>query len=71
MIIHALQILRKELEEFLKPVAANDDRLVELGNVAPLDKMQGEAIGNDSNKVLITLINVWEEKALKNGPFSR
>ncbi|MCF8243577.1 MAG: DUF4255 domain-containing protein [Saprospiraceae bacterium] len=71
MIIHALQILRKELEEFLKPVTANDDRVVELGNVAPLDKIQGEAIGNDSNKVLITLINVREEKALKNGPFSR
>ena len=71
MIIHALQILRKELEEFLKPVAANDDRVVELGNVAPLDKMQGEANGNDSNKVLITLINVREEKTLKNGPFSR
>ena len=71
MIIHALQILRKELEEFLKPVAANDDRLVELGNVAPLDKMQGEAIGNDSNKVLITLINVREVNTLKNGPFSR
>lgn len=71
MIIHALQILRKELEEFLKPVTANDDRVVELGNVAPLDKMQGEANGNDSNKVLITLINVREEKTLKNGPFSR
>ncbi len=71
MIIHALQILRKELEEFLKPVAANDDRVVELGNVAPLEKMQGEAVGNDSNKVLITLINVREEKTLKNGPFSR
>ncbi|MBI1227573.1 MAG: DUF4255 domain-containing protein [Bacteroidetes bacterium] len=71
MIIHALQILRKELEEFLKPIDANDDRVVELGNVAPLDKMQGEVNGNDSNKVLITLINVREEKTLKNGPFSR
>ncbi len=71
MIIHALQILRKELEEYLKPVSADDDRVVELGNVAPLDKMQGETVGNDANKVLITLISVKEEKTLKNGPFHR
>lgn len=71
MIIHALQILRKELDDFLKPVTASDDRIVELGNVAPLDKMQGESQGQDANKVLLTLINVREEKTLKNGAFHR
>ncbi len=71
MIVHALQILRKELEAFLQPVDAVDDRVVELGNVAPLDKMQGEANANDADKVLITLINIREEKTLKNGPFHR
>jgi hypothetical protein len=71
MIIHALQILRNELDAFLKPIEANDDTVVELGNVAPLDKMQGELHGNDADKVLITLIGIREEKTLKNGPFHR
>lgn len=71
MLIHALQIIRKELDLFLTPVDNATDSGVELGNVAPLDKMQGEANGGDANKVLITLINLREEKTLKNGPFSR
>jgi len=71
MIVHAMQILRKELEAFLKPLDADDDRVVELANVAPLDKLQAETHGNDADKVVLTLINIREEKTLKNGPFHR
>lgn len=71
MIVHALQIIVNELGEFLKPIAGPDGKAVVLGNVAPLDKMHGEQPGEDVNKVLITLINIREEKTLKNGPFHR
>ncbi len=71
MIIHALQILRKELDDFLNSFGADDSDQVQLGNIAQLElPQQGEA-NNLKNKVVITLVGTREEKTLKNGPFSR
>lgn len=71
MIIHALQILRKELDDFLNTFGADNSDQVSLGNIAQLDlPQQGEA-NNLKNKVVITLVGIREEKTLKNGPFSR
>lgn len=71
MIIHALQILRKELDEFLNSFGADDSDQVQLGNIAQLDLPQQGDANNLKDKVVISLVNVREEKTLKNGPFSR
>lgn len=71
MIIHALQIIRQELDAFLNSMGANGNDDVQLGNISQLDiPEQGEA-SNLKNKIVISLINIREEKALKNAPFAR
>lgn len=71
MIIHALQIIRKELDDFLNTFGADNSDQVQLGNIAQIDlPQQGEA-SNLKNKVVITLVGTREEKTLKNGPYSR
>ena len=72
MIVHALQIISQELNAHLELLSpSNSEDNVELGNIAPLDKLQSEVSGGDKDKILITLINVREEKTLKNGAHYR
>lgn len=71
MIIHALQIVRQELDAFLNSLGTTGNDEVQLGNISQSDiPEQGEA-GNLKNKIIISLVNVREEKTLKNAPFAR
>lgn len=71
MIIHALQLIRQELNNFLNSFGSNASDEVHLGNISQLDiPEQGEA-SSLKNKIVITLVNIKEEKTLKNTPFSR
>ncbi len=71
MIIHALHVLRQELNTFLNSFNNEADEDVLLGNIAQLDLAEQGNSNVLRNKIVITLINIREEKALKNGPFSR
>lgn len=72
MVVHALQILKHELDAFLKTFPPVDgEEKVMLGNIAQADTSPA---GNDSElrtKVVITLVNLREEKTLKNQPSQR
>ena len=57
MVFEALELLRSELEAYLKPFA--DPITVRLGNIATV-------AGTQANAVLITLVNLEEESTLKN-----
>lgn len=71
MIVHALHVLRQELNNFLNSFGADSNDNVLLGNIAQLDiPEQGEA-NNLKNRIVISLVNIREEKTLKNGAFSR
>jgi hypothetical protein len=48
----------------------NNDE-VHLGNIAQLDIPDQGPANNLRNKIVISLVNLREEKTLKNGPFSR
>ncbi len=67
MILPALQYLAKEINrfEFGNPA----DPAVELGNVSRLDLDTDAASSGNQNKVLITLVNIEEEKTLRNDSF--
>lgn len=70
MIFEALDLLVQELKSYLKSVGITNTDLVELGNVSQLDNT-GSGGGNGSsmlNKIIITLVNVEEEKVLRNKP---
>ncbi|WP_020598747.1 DUF4255 domain-containing protein [Spirosoma panaciterrae] len=68
MIDFALQLLQSELETYLKTIIIDRDTLpdddgVVLDNIAFLQTTDGAAM---KSKVVITLVNIEEEKALKN-----
>ena len=67
MILPSLQYLANELNrfEFDNPI----DPDIELGNVARLDLETGAASAGNQRKVLLTLVNIEEEKTLRNDPF--
>ncbi|MCC6726111.1 MAG: DUF4255 domain-containing protein [Saprospiraceae bacterium] len=70
MIIHALQVIKEELNSYLNSFSVNavDDDDVKLGNISQLDLIpQGDA-DSIKNSVIITLVNIREEKTLKNAP---
>jgi hypothetical protein len=65
MIAHALMIVKNELESHLKASYGNGPH-AELGNI-------GEAAGQAANgllreKLLLSVVNIQEERTLKNGP---
>lgn len=73
MIIHALQVIRNELNAYLDSfsINANTGDDVKLGNISQLEiPNQGEA-DTMKDKIVISLVNIREEKTLKNVPFSR
>ncbi len=59
------------MNSFLNTFGDDPSDDVHLGNISQLDlPEQGEA-STLKNKVIISLLNIREEKTLKNGPFSR
>lgn len=70
MIIHALQVIQEELNSYLNSFSpgALDDDVVKLGNIAQLDIVPQSDTDNIKNSVVITLVNIREEKTLKNAP---
>ena len=69
MITHALVILQKELEEHLKVYPSPDNTTkVVLGNMAEgLDPVSGNG-AVERGKIVLSIVNIREEKALKNLP---
>lgn len=70
MIYQALQLLVKELNVYLNNLSGQEDNLATLGNIAQLESnLPGNNDGNALlNKIVFTLINLEEEKTLKNLP---
>lgn len=70
MIYQALQLLVRELNAYLNDLSGQDDDLATLGNIAQLESnLPGNNDGNALlNKIVFTLINLEEEKTLKNLP---
>jgi len=69
MIVHALHILRQELNMYLDSFGTDLNNEVVLGNIAQLETVeQSQGL---RNKVVMTLVGIKEEKTLKNEPFSR
>jgi hypothetical protein len=68
MIFESLQLIAGELNKFLNYLSGQNDDLVMLGNIAQLEShLPGNIDGSALlNKVVVTLINVEEEKTLKN-----
>lgn len=71
MIVHALHVLRQELDTFMNSFGLENNDEVQLGNIAQLDIPEQGPANNLRNKIVISLVNIREEKTLKNGQFSR
>lgn len=71
MIQHALSILQKELNNFLDGLGGPDigDAVV-LTNIALANGGEGDD-AQAAKGLVMTLVNIREEKTLKNAPFSR
>ncbi len=68
MLATALKFIRDTLNQHIKSPDL-PEKLVEIGNVALIDAYTDSLSNNLSNKVIISLINVEEEKTLKNAPY--
>lgn len=66
MIAHALTIIQKELDTHLKVYDAASTGKVVLGNMA--EGINTAGTGVDRDKLVITIVNIKEEKTLKNLP---
>ena len=64
MISHALTIVKNELDRHLATFGGSTPH-AELGNVG---EVAGATPGNARNKVLLSVVNIQEERTLKNGP---
>lgn len=73
MLLHALTIIANELNIHLNSVDGINylDDEVKLGNIALLESPTGTSNNAIRDKVIISLVNIREEKTLKNLPFSR
>jgi hypothetical protein len=70
MLVHAIQILKHELDAFLKTFPPVDGtEKVFLGNIAQADTPSAPA--ELKTKVVMSLVNLREEKSMKNGPVHR
>ncbi len=70
MIYESLQLIINELNHYLGSLSEQDSDMAVLGNVAQLESnLPGPNDGNALlNKIVLTLINLEEEKTLKNLP---
>ncbi|MCG8701510.1 MAG: DUF4255 domain-containing protein [Bacteroidales bacterium] len=72
MIYESLQLIVKELNNYLNTIENADDDKVVLGNIALIDNHQGNDASNPLvGNIVLTLINIEEEKTLKNLPHYR
>ncbi|HKY16494.1 MAG TPA: DUF4255 domain-containing protein [Microthrixaceae bacterium] len=67
MIAHALTIVRNELERHLAATFGGNPPHTELGNVADLSG-NNNGNGQTRNTILLSVVNIQEERTLKNGP---
>jgi hypothetical protein len=67
MIAHALTIVRNELDRHLTGIGGGTASHAELGNVGDVGSGQS-ANGSAREKVLLSVVNVQEERTLKNVP---
>jgi hypothetical protein len=67
MLATALNFIKNTLNQHIKKPGLPEN-LVEIGNVALIDAYSTSASNNLTNKVIISLINVEEERTLKNAP---
>lgn len=67
MILSALNFITEEINLYYQnPITPHTDGFVQLGNIARLDNDPSEGL---KTKVILSLVNLDEEKTLKNGPF--
>jgi hypothetical protein len=66
LIAHGLTIITNELDRHLASFGGNSPH-AELGNVADVSS-SGQGNGQGRNRVVVSLVNLQEERALKNGP---
>lgn len=70
MLVHAIQILKHELDAYLQTIPPVDGtEKVFIGNIALADTVGSPA--ELKSKVVMTLVNLREEKTLKNQPVHR
>jgi hypothetical protein len=72
MIYQALNIVVHELNQYFVQLESREGSFVLLGNIAAYEPKNGH-LGNAAtdeydNKIIVTLVNLQEEKALKNRP---
>ncbi|WP_205504350.1 DUF4255 domain-containing protein [Rufibacter psychrotolerans] len=70
MISHALKILVSELNTFFEGIQPAVEDTVVLGNIATMESPTGTDNAEMRDKVVMTLVNLREEKTLKNSPYS-
>ncbi|KAA5548449.1 DUF4255 domain-containing protein [Adhaeribacter rhizoryzae] len=70
MISHALKILVSELNTFFEGIQPAVEDKVILGNIATLESPTGTDNPDMREKIVVTLVNLREEKTLKNSPYS-
>ncbi|MGV3589260.1 MAG: DUF4255 domain-containing protein [Adhaeribacter sp.] len=70
MISHALKILVSELNTFFNGIQPAVEDTVKLGNIAIIESPTGRDNADMHEKIVVTLVNLREEKTLKNGPYS-
>lgn len=72
MIYQSLKIVAHELNEYFAQLESQEGSYVLLGNIAayePKNDNQGNAATDEyDNKIIVTLVNLQEEKTLKNRP---
>jgi Pvc16 N-terminal domain len=64
----ALKFIRDTLNQHIKSPNL-PEKLVEIGNIALIDAYSGSLSNSLTNKVIVSLINVEEERTLKNAPY--
>ncbi len=67
MISHALTIVTNELNAHLKAVVGGANAPAELGNVGDVGA-PAQGANSSRNKVLLSVVNIQEERTLSNGP---
>lgn len=70
MISHALKILVAELNTFFDAIQTAVEDTVVLGNIATLESPTGTDNPDMREKIVVTLVNLREEKTLKNSPYA-
>ncbi len=70
MILHALRIMKKALDDHLNSVATTDEDKVVIGNIAFDENSEYKPKDSETvlDRIVISLMKVEEEKTLKNTP---